>query len=139
MIDFVNFDEDFRVVADKNKSSLNKYYATKEVSEQTKAIIDNLEEGLCKIDYKTYMFMFMLFIPNRLKVQRIADLIQMELRYEQQYKKSVPATVLLRDYHTFVRVETHATLNSVLPVISLGKDGINKAGWKLDAVKYVGY
>lgn len=139
MIDVVNFDEDFRVVADKNKSSLNKYYATKEVSEQTKAIIDNLEEGLCKIDYKTYMFMFMLFIPNRLKVQRMADLIQMELRYEQQYKKSVPATVLLRDYHTFVRVETHATLNSVLPVISLGKDGINKAGWKLDAVKYVGY
>lgn len=131
--------DDAKIVLDKNESALNKYYATKEVSEETKKILKNLEKGLFKMDYKTYLFLFMLFQSNRLKVQRMADLIQMELRWEQLYQKGTGPDVLLEDYHTFVRVETEATLNSVLPVISLGKDGINKAGWKIKSTKYVGY
>ena len=132
----INKDTD--IVLDKNASALSKYYATKEVNEETQKVLNNLEEGLFKLDYKSYLFLFMFFQSNRLKVKRMADLIQMELRYTQMYQKANP-DVLLSDYHTFVRVQADGTLHSVLPVISLGKNGINKAGWKLTSVKYVGY
>ena len=134
-LDIIGHDVD--VLTDDNSSILSRFYAGKEISEQTKKLLESLEEGYIKVKYKDYLFLFLLFLPNRLKVQRMADLIQMEARLTDARSGKTPK--LLSDYHTYVRIEANGVLNSILPVISIGKDGINNAGFPVKTVKYVGY
>lgn len=131
-------EDDLGILGDDNSSQLNQFYAQKELSQNTKNLLEGLEKGKLKLEYRNYLFLFMLLQSNRQKVMRMADLIQMELRYK-EYSGGKKPTLLLQDYHTFVRVNSNASLNSVLPIISLGKDGKNKTGWNLNTIKYVGY
>ncbi len=131
-------DKDLDLYSDSNTDELNQFYAQKEISQTTKKLLENLEKGQLKIKYKHYLFFFMLLQSNRQKLSRMADLIQMELRYNEYSKGSKP-TVLLEDYHTFIRVKSKASLNPVLPIISFNKDGNKSTGWPLGTIKYVGY
>lgn len=92
-------------------------------------------EGLIKMKYKYYLWLFMLFVPNQTEVMRIADLIQMEMRY----KKLGKSEFLLKNVHTYVRCEASGELNSILPVLSLNDNSLNGKGIELTTVKYVGY
>ena len=129
---------DMDILSDSNSSQLEQFYAQQDLSNTTKNLLNGLEKGFLKLDYKNYIFLFMLLQSNRQKVMRIADLIQMELRYK-EYSKGTHPTLLLEDYHTFVRVKAKATLNSVLPIISFNKDENKKPGWAINTIKYVGY
>lgn len=131
-------EDDLGVLSNSNSSQLNQFYAQKEMSENTKKLLEGLEKGFLKVEYRNYLFLFMLLQSNRQKIMRIADLIQMELRYK-EYSKGNHPDLLLEDYHTFVRVKAKASLNSVLPVISLNRDDNKSMGWPLSTIKYVGY
>jgi len=131
-------EDDLGVLSDSNSSQLSQFYAQKELSENTKKLLEGLEEGFLKLEYRNYLFLFMLLQSNRQKIMRMADLIQMELRYK-EYSKGTNPDILLEDYHTFVRVKSTASLNSILPVISFNKDDNKSIGWPLSTIKYVGY
>ena len=129
--------DDVDILTDDNASKLSRFYAGKEISEKTKALLESLEDGYFKVKYKDYLFLFLMLMPNRLKIHRMADLIQMEARLTDKRAGKTPK--VLSDYHTYVRVEANGFLNSLLPVISIGKDGINNAGIPVSTVKFVGY
>jgi hypothetical protein len=96
------------------------------------------EKGLFYFDYEGYMNIFLFFVPNRTKVMRMADLIQMELRYKQLVNGKT-VDFLMKEAETYVRVYAEGSYNSILPVISLGNTDGGQTGWTLKSVKYVGY
>lgn len=109
-------------------------YAAMKVDNVTKQLLD--VDGLFDMKYENYLWFFLFFTPNQTKVMRIADLIQMEMRYK---KYSKGTSFELQNLHTYVRCEAEGTFNSILPVISLGDNSINNRGFKVGCVKYVGY
>lgn len=133
-----NIENDLEIMGDGNSSQLKQFYAQNDISGETKKMLESLEDGILKLEYRYYLFLFMILQSNRLKVKRMADLIQLELRYKEYLKGGMPQT-LLEDYHTFIKVDAKASLNSILPVFSLGSDGKKKTGWGMKSIKYVGY
>ncbi len=95
-------------------------------------------EGTDATTYKDALALALWLVPNSKKLLRTADLIQLEMRYDEQYGKNETASFLLSDQNTFCRVKCSATLNPILPIISLGTNsGFN--GITIRSVKYVGY
>ncbi len=93
-------------------------------------------KGLFDMDYQKYLWFFLYFMPNSTKVMRIADLIQMEMRYGNFANGT---NFMLENMHTYVRCEASGRFNSILPVISLKNNTLNGRGIKVNTVKYVGY
>lgn len=105
--------------------------------------VDNINQELFSVDgifedmkYKDYLWFFLCFVPNQTKTMRIADLIQMEMRFKKQGKKG---NFELKNLHSYVRSESEGAYNSILPVISLKNNSLNGRGIKMSCVKYVGY
>lgn len=96
-------------------------------------------DGMFDMEYQDYLWLFLFFTPNQTKVMRMADLIQIEMRYKKFTDGKEWNKYELRNMHTYVRCESHATFNSILPVFSLGEQGINNRGIRLKSIKYVGY
>ena len=88
-----------------------------------------------KMYYVDYLWFFLTFVSKRDKVMRMGDLIQMEMRFGPDGNPDF----LLGEAYTYVRVESHARFSSVLPIISLGNEQINRRGWGIRSTKYVGY
>lgn len=109
-------------------------YAAMKVDNVTKQLLE--VDGLFKMKYKDYLFFFLFFSPNQTKTMRVADLIQMEMRFK-KYSKGTDFE--LKNLHTYVRCEAEGTFNSILPVLSLSNDTLNGRGFKVNCVKYVGY
>ena len=95
-------------------------------------------DGLNHCDYRDSLMLALWFVPNSEKLMRVADLIQMEMRYREQYVEGGSATFLLSEQNTFCRVKCGAKLNSILPVIAAGSNGGVK-GTEFLSIKYVGY
>lgn len=104
-------------------------------------ITDELLEGhgLFPFSYDNYLWLMLFLTSNNQKVTRVADLIQMDLRYQQVYSKGTSATFLMSDMNTFIRVKASAKFNSILPIIAMNKGNINDYGIKVTSTKYVGY
>lgn len=77
-------------------------------------------------------------VPNSTKMFRVADLIQLEMRYKEQYLDGKAATFLMSEQNTYCRVKVVAKLNSILPVVSLG-EGNSMANITFQSIKYAGY
>lgn len=94
-------------------------------------------EGADKTNYRDALAMALWMVPNSYKLLRVADLIQLEMRYKEKYVDNKTATFLMSNQNTFCRVKCSAKLNSVLPVISLNANGVN--GTSIQSIKYIGY
>lgn len=93
-------------------------------------------DGIFKMKYQDYLWFYLLLIPNKTKVMRMADLIQMEMRFA---KFGPSMKFELKNLHTYVRCEATATFNPILPVIPLGSSTSSMDELQITAVKYVGY
>lgn len=109
-------------------------HAAMKVDNVTKQLLE--VDGLFKMKYENYLWFFLFFSPNQTKTMRVADLIQMEMRFK---KYSKGTSFELKNLHTYVRCEAEGTFNSILPVLSLSNDTLNGRGFKVNCVKYVGY
>ncbi len=78
------------------------------------------------------------FVPNSTKLMRVADLIQLEMRYREQYVDGGTATFLMSEQNTYCRVKVTARLRAMLPIISLGNNG-SIQGATFRAIRYSGY
>lgn len=99
------------------------------------------DHGTMPLTYSEYLWLMLLLTSNKTKVARVADLIQMDMRYREVYagKGSGTAKFLMSDMKTFIRVKATANFNSILPIIGMGKQDINDIGIKVKSTKYVGY
>lgn len=96
-------------------------------------------KGKFKMKYEDYLWMMMFFKSNRTKILRTADLIQMDLRYDQVYNKGKSPTFLMSTANTFIRTKCSAVFNSVLPIIGMSRNNINSYGMRINNTKYMGY
>ena len=95
-------------------------------------------KGYDSTNYRDALAFALWFVPNSQKMLRVADLIQLEMRYKEQHVENSDATFLMSEQNTFCRVKCMGNLNSILPVISLsGSEDIE--GTPIQSIKYVGY
>lgn len=88
--------------------------------------------------YTDSIALAMWFVPNSTKLMRIADLIQLEMRYYEQQVEGGSATFLMSEQNTYCRVKVTARLRAMLPIISLGNNG-SIQGTTFRAIRYSGY
>lgn len=94
--------------------------------------------GVEAYSYTDSIALAMWFVPNSTKLMRVADLIQLEMRYREQYVDGVAATFLMSEQNTYCRVKVTARLRAMLPIISLGNNG-SIQGTTFRAIRYSGY
>ncbi len=94
-------------------------------------------EGADTTNYRDALAMALWIVPNSDKLFRVADLIQLEMRYRESHVENNAATFLMSEQDTFCRVKCYAKLNSILPVISLSENGVK--GTRIQSIKYLGY
>ena len=97
-------------------------------------VVDGLEKG----NYTDALAQALWFVPNSDKLVRVADLIQMEMRYRERYVENKTPTFLMKNQNTFCRVKCIAKMNALLPVLSMSENGGINA-YRFQNVKYVGY
>lgn len=95
-------------------------------------------KGYDATNYRDALALALWFVPNSDKMLRVADLIQLEMRYRERYVEKVSASFLLNEQNTFCRVKCTGSLNAILPVISLS-DGAAVDGADIASIKYIGY
>lgn len=88
--------------------------------------------------YTDSIALAMWFVPNSTKLMRVADLIQLEMRYREEYVDGGTATFLMSEQNTYCRVKVTARLRAMLPIISLGNNG-SIQGTTFRAIRYSGY
>ncbi len=96
-------------------------------------------KGSSEFSYKDSLALALWILPNSDKMMRIADLIQLEMRYNQKYVQHKTASFLMSEQNTFCRVQCTAKINSILPVISVGSDGGGIGNVTFKNVRYSGY
>lgn len=94
--------------------------------------------GVDETDYRDALSLALWFVPNSKKMLRVADMVQLEMRYREQYVDNKTASFLMSEQNTFCRVKCIGKLNSILPVVSLGNNSGIK-GTRFQSIKYVGY
>lgn len=95
-------------------------------------------EGQDATNYRDALAFALWIVPNSKKMLRVADLVQLEMRYREQYIQNTEAQFLMSNQNTFCRVKTVGKLNSILPVLSLGSNN-SMANAGIQSIKYVGY
>ncbi len=88
--------------------------------------------------YKDSLALALWFVANSKKMLRIADLIQLEMRYREQHVENKTATFLMSNQNTFCRIKCIGKFNSVLPTLSFGSDK-SAQGVEIQSIKYAGY
>lgn len=78
------------------------------------------------------------FVPNTDKMLRVADLIQLEMRYREQHVENTTAQFLMSNQNTYCRVKCISKFSSLLPVISIDSNNGVK-GITFQSIKYAGY
>lgn len=94
--------------------------------------------GYYSFSYSDSLSFGLWFVPNSDKLLRVADLIQLEMRYREQYVKHKAATFLMSEQNTYCRIKCIGKYNAVLPIISLdSSDSVR--GITFQSIKYAGY
>lgn len=94
--------------------------------------------GSDQTTYKDSLALALWIVPNSDKLLRVADLIQLEMRYREAHVENKTATFLMSEQNTFCRVKVTAKMNAILPVITTGSNsGVN--GTTFQSIKYAGY
>lgn len=90
-------------------------------------------------DYTDSLSLALWFVSNEDKLMKVADLIQLEMRYNERHNLGITPSFLMSEQNTYCRVECKAKMNSILPVISLGGEEYNLNDQTIKSVKYAGY
>lgn len=94
--------------------------------------------GAYPFSYTDSLAFALWFQPNSEKLLQVADLIQLEMRYQEQYKGSGTATFLMSEQNTYCRIKCTAKFNAALPLISLDPENTLR-GLNFQSIKYSGY
>ena len=94
--------------------------------------------GAYSFSYQDSLMLGLWFVPNSQKLLRVADLIQLEMRYHQRYVDNETADFLMSKCNTYCKVQSTASFRSVLPVLSLGT-GKTVNGMEFRTIKFSGY
>ena len=95
--------------------------------------------GADLLDYTDSLNLALWMVPNTQKLLRVADLMQLEMRYQQRYVEGLPATFLMSEQNTYCRVECKGKMNAILPIIAIGGEEHSLQGLSLSTLKYAGY
>lgn len=91
---------------------------------------ESYQKGFVDFTYEYYCWLFLFFVGNETKVKRVADLIQMDLRYQGK------VDFLMSKANTFTRAKVTTTFRPILPIIGMNE---NLGGLKVKSIKYAGY
>jgi len=94
--------------------------------------------GAYLFSYEDSLAFALWFVPNTNKMLRIADLIQLEMRYKEQHVENTAAQFLMSNQNTYCRVKSVSKFSSLLPVISIDSNSGVK-GMTFQSIKYAGY
>lgn len=94
--------------------------------------------GAYSFSYEDSLAFALWFVPNTNKILRIADLIQLEMRYREQHVENTVAQFLMSNQNTYCRVKSVSKFSSLLPVISIDSNSGVK-GMTFQSIKYAGY
>lgn len=94
--------------------------------------------GSNAFSYKDSLSLGLWFVRNSNKLLRIADLIQLEMRYREQYVENKTATFMMADQNTYCRIKCIGKFSAVLPILSLDS-GDSARGIEFQSIKYAGY
>lgn len=94
--------------------------------------------GSNAFSYKDSLSLGLWFVRNSNKLLRIADLIQLEMRYREQYVENKTATFMMGDQNTYCRIKCIGKFSAVLPMLSLDS-GDSARGIEFQSIKYAGY
>lgn len=139
----VPLNKDSMILPVDNPSAVGSAFASKEFPDAMKALGILQEDkiavgGYDKTNYRDALALALWFVPNSKKMLRVADLVQLEMRFREVHVEKTSASFLMSEQNTFCRVKCTGNLNSVLPVISLNGSGGVK-GTPIQSIKYVGY
>lgn len=142
----VPLSKDKMILQINNPSAVASAFASKNVSNAMRSMgyyneaIDNFViGGMDCLNYTDSLSLALWFVPNSDKLLRVADLMQLEMRYKQQYVDGGSATFKMSEQNTYCRVECNAKMNSILPIVSIGGADHSLQGQSLRSVKYAGY
>lgn len=94
--------------------------------------------GSNSFSYKDSLSFGLWFVPNSEKLLRIADLIQLEMRYRQQHVENKTATFMMSEQNTYCRIKSIGKFSPVLPMLSLDT-GDSARGIEFQSIRYAGY
>ena len=132
-----SFKESLQKTADKGKEEVNKLIDSLGNTEDSKAMKTNLKASFLSMKYTDYLRLFLLLVDSDKKVERVADLIQMNMR-----KASGKDSFKMSDCSTYMRVESEVSIKYLflskpfIPEALRTEDGKRI---KLDTVLYKGY
>lgn len=94
--------------------------------------------GSYAFDYKDSLMLGLWFVPNDDKLLRVADLVQLEMRYREEYIENKTATFMMGNQNTYCRIKCTGRFSPVLPMMSLDS-GNSARGIEFQSIKYAGY
>lgn len=130
-------EEEFSVSYEFNPSTASKALKNKTATQVLKKLIKP-GDGILKMNYTDYMWFLLLGVSAENKMNRVADLVQMERRYGQLFGGKVP-TFMMDKADTYIRTTATAEYNPILPVVPLGDSDFNFDVFKLSELQYSGY
>ena len=95
------------------------------------------DDDFLELDYDKYLWLLLFLISGDTKLQRIANMAQMETRYYEYEKTANSSSFLLKNAGTYIRSEVTVEYDSLLPIISLGKN--TNTFLDIYNLEYVGY
>jgi len=99
------FKETFKEVADKGKEEVNKFIDSIGNTSDSEVMKTNLRGSFLSMKYTDYLRIFLLFTNKEVKMKRIADLIQVNMRTSSGNK-----TFRLSECSTYMRIESSISI-----------------------------
>jgi len=131
------FKETFKKTAEKGKEEVNKFIDSIGNTSDSEVMKTNLRGSFLSMKYTDYLRLFLLFTNKDVKLKRIADLIQVNMR-----KVSSNNTFKLSECSTYMRVESSISIKYLfatkpfMPKELRTEDGRRI---KFDVILYKGY
>lgn len=132
-----SFKESLQKTADKGKEEVEKLIDSLGNTEDSKAMKTNLKASFLTMKYTDYLRLFLLLVDSDKKVERVADLIQVNMR-----KASGKDSFKISDCSTYMRVESEVSIKYLflskpfIPEALRTEDGKRI---KFDTILYKGY
>lgn len=98
---------------------------------------NDTSDGFVYLSYDNYLWILLFLVGGQKKLERTANLIQLETRYSESLESNGVANFRLEDAGTYVRSAVTASYDSMLPMISLGKN--TNSFMDVYNLEYVGY
>ena len=89
-------------------------------------------------NYTDSLAMAMWFENNAIKMFTVTHLIQLEMRYREQYVENKPATFMMENLSSYCRIQCVANFKPILPILSTNNLGAGR-GIPMLSIRFAGY